>query len=1216
MTTSKYSERSKNTIETMGVILLTLAVFLIIGQGNLNFGLFDDNKSQWLPIIDKAYQTLFHTGHLPTIDFYQMKGMKIYDQGYYGLWNPFMLAAYVIRAYFLNFLNTNTISVYICLMIVLGNICCCKIFRECGNTRICSVLFSVSMMSVSVYTAISYWYYIYNVYFILAWLLLRLIRNREKRSYYDCGAILACSLLMGNIQYTVYMYLVYTIMTVVFFYQKKSESIMKWLSNSVCMGVLSVLPCILLLLASFRTTNFSQGNNEYYSMVVHPLIMALFSWLPSALLGSFGEKTEAWIYADHYLPDTGSFPGARSAYLGVLLCAAVIFVICRKKIQKDRFCEIAWAGVITAGITLMLSLGKIGILAIFAHQIPLLDNFRILMKWFVLIPPLLIPCFGVIAREQKRMQRKRVVFVLWALLMILGILQNRKILPYTSTVQTAEGIQRLQDLGVDYRNYRILSFAKGEEVQVTYPQWEEFDSREQVSYEEKYSKNIGTSAGIVTLGGYDLAFAYKQFQMSDHIMETMSGYATEFGYDNMVIEENFLPKYSRDNLNYWQEIGTLKEQLLDNGVKYCIFTKDSLCLPVFKQLLQDMNLTVEWQQDFLEHTTLLSIREAHPLIQDTNGNKINADVTMNKITFPVQGFQNVRISMYYDKNMQGFYIDNSGNKESVSVMPDEKGYLWISDIPQDSDGVIEITYLNRLYVSCQIWIVMEALIIGFLLFMPEVNTVKRLCQYADEKIQAVYRSLMKTAPYRGVKICFIGMICGYMGFMAFYYLHIQCTVPDEDWFLEMFRTIHKMAQGNIFSYLGNTENYLGYGQIYWILSSICPNIIVLRIISYLLIMGSMILTFCDIGNRYGRKMIPYAGILWISMPFTWFSDKIIGPEILGLFIGILGIYIVHWRQKKWIGWILLGISGAIKTYYMIFMLFAVLALLRERKMQGAALSAKGIGLSICGFLISNPILLWDTQTYLENAAMGKGFSPEFIDRVFERHEYEWDMVIVNGAFEGYISAFLLAAAVLLGLYKTVHHSDKITKYGDEAVAGILSLLLILICSRAGFLGWYLLPLCYLMEIFVCGQFYSGDQGRKAQNIKQWLLAICLLINGALLLPDHILNRQNNIEYMHMLADKVEICTEIQSEEERIKQEMPDATWYYLLDHHMDQYAYNRRDYTNFYFLNAEGIAVIGNRAQHAKGLGELVEKAVKGEEHLRVLGRTKDAWIIQRRNDL
>ena len=57
-----FNEKQKEYIGILGVVFFSLAVFMIISKGNLNFGLFSDNQTQWLPVIDKAYQTFFQTG--------------------------------------------------------------------------------------------------------------------------------------------------------------------------------------------------------------------------------------------------------------------------------------------------------------------------------------------------------------------------------------------------------------------------------------------------------------------------------------------------------------------------------------------------------------------------------------------------------------------------------------------------------------------------------------------------------------------------------------------------------------------------------------------------------------------------------------------------------------------------------------------------------------------------------------------------------------------------------------------------------------------------------------------------------------------------------------------------------------------------------------------------------------------------------------------------
>lgn len=75
----------------------------------------------------------------------------------------------------------------------------------------------------------------------------------------------------------------------------------------------------------------------------------------------------------------------------------------------------------------------------------------------------------------------------------------------------------------------------------------------------------------------------------------------------------------------------------------------------------------------------------------------------------------------------------------------------------------------------------------------------------------------------------------------------------------------------------------------------------------------------DIKILYGKELIPYAGLLWLSMPYAWFTHKIIGPELPALFIAVLGIHLILGKKKSGIGdWMLLGLSTGIKLNYAVF----------------------------------------------------------------------------------------------------------------------------------------------------------------------------------------------------------------------------------------------------------------------------------------------------------
>lgn len=1206
-------KEKRNVLDIIVIIFTSLIVIGIISKGNLNYGLYDDNQTQWLPVIDKAYQTLFQTGKLPTIDFLQMKGMKIYDQGYYGLWNPFMLSAYILRTYLLSFLNTNTITVYIVIMTILGNICSYKIFREYEVNRYQAILLSSVLLSASVYIAFIYWYYIYNVYFILTWLIFRIIKNQKSKSYYEYGAILALSLLMGNIQYTVYMYLAFLLIMIILFWQGEKRALGKLVSNTICMGFLSAFHLLLLLGASLRSVDFSGSSSGYYSNTVHPILMAIFSWIPASFFGETAENLGNVIYTKIPLPEVYNCPEIRSMYMGAGVAAVVLFLWKKRKNLKDRFDKIALAGIATAFVLLVLSFGKVGILAIFMEQIPFLNSFRILLKYLVLLPPLLLPCTACVLRKNKSFCDKTFLFLFF--FMVFGLIQNRYISFGALPIQTQESVERLQTLDVDYHNYRIAGFASYDEIRLEYPQWEDFEKREKISLEEKFSKNAGTMAGVITIGGYDLSFDYEQFQTSESLMGTVSGYASEFGYDNMIIEDYFFARYNRESPEYWVNIGNLKQQIQENGVKYFIFSKDSSGIAAFLQMLQDMQIEIEWQQPFMENTEMISICGVTPVVSNAKGEKIEADISLDKITFASENNQNFRVGMYYDKNLKAFSTDSSGNRKAMSLLPDEKGYIIVSGTENMKNERIEIYYDNKWYSIGQVWSITVLLLIAFILVMPEMVWVRKFVCLLEKRIRHLLGSISSIQPQKGVWICFAVLLCGYICFLGFYYLHIKCTVPDEEWFMQISKTIHHMAEKNFFVYFAETENYLGYGQIYWIISSMFPNMYILRIAALVMLMGSMFLTLREVKIRFGAQMVPYAGILWISMPFAWYSDKIIGPELLGFFLGILGLSLLNSKKRETIGWIVLGISCAVKMNYVVFAMAAVLLAVKRQKDKKILMLFKAGTAGLGGVVIGNPIILWDLQTYLANAQVKSQIYLSQLSYVFTKREREWDGVMTNGVFWGYVSVFLLFV-LLIGwgariFQKTNSRLAPIrreNRYYSKCLI-MISILLIVICCRDFFLGWYLLPLSYFVILIVCELFDFRGKTTTYKNLYQWAFIICLLINAMILLPEHLSIRTNNIAHMQMMAKQESIKELIEGEQNPMDSEVQ---WYNLLDFHMEEYSYNFEDYVNFCFGNQKGIAIIGDRMRAVTRVNEIIQQAINEEEGLHVLKHEKDVWFIQR----
>ena len=87
------------------------------------------------------------------------------------------------------------------------------------------------------------------------------------------------------------------------------------------------------------------------------------------------------------------------------------------------------------------------------------------------------------------------------------------------------------------------------------------------------------------------------------------------------------------------------------------------------------------------------------------------------------------------------------------------------------------------------------------------------------------------------------------------------------------------------------ENKYGYGPFYWWILSIANHFSsfkVLRILSFIYLVLIPVLIWL-IGNKLEQpKMFRvYACLLFITYPSSWIFNKIIGPELLSVFLGIL-----------------------------------------------------------------------------------------------------------------------------------------------------------------------------------------------------------------------------------------------------------------------------------------------------------------------------------------
>ena len=1122
---NKSGGRYQEFISILLVILLAILILLCISGGSPWFGLWDDNQTQWLPIMEEAYSCFFHTGKIPTINWFQMKGMKIYDVGYYGLWNPLMAMSWLLVQALSAVVKTNMITVYLYMMVILGNLSCYGIYRQCGLRRRMAIPCSGILLAASIYFSIGYWYYIFNVYFILPFLIYFILRERGKRSYYCHGAILGFCVLLGNIQYTVYMCLAYALFQVFMELRGEKDSLKKLFTNALAAGLFMSVYLLMLFEVSGRSTDFSGVNDSFYETTVNPALWVLGILFPGKCLGTL--KTQAvgnWFQERLPYLGFGDFPEIGSLYLGPLAIGLVLFVIFygssrgkREKSEEERNCRMAKASLSTAVIVLLLSFGKVGILAIFMKQIPFLNSFRILAKFLVLLPPLLILPFVMAVRKVASNSRpvwvKVGIIGIMALSAFAGFYQNNQMEYGTRKVDMSLAIARMEKLGFDRENYRIVGFSSFEEIKVDYPDWEPFVSKDRINLEEKISKNAGVLGKVFTIGGYDLAFEHDRYKQNNLFMQTESGYASEFGYSNLVIEDYFFPQYEmylgQGEEVYHQKLEELKKQLQENAVKYYLFSKDSPRYNQFLDMLQDMGFSIMQEGDFLENTIFVEIGEMDALVQDEYGKKVPLRAEMDQLYFPWNGEEAARLSFTYDPRIRAVF-SNGQEEKSLPVLPDESGYLVIDCRAAAGSGEGEVTvfYANTLYTVGKIWTILCVPLFLLCLYGPVPGIKAVPVGWKTEILGHARVGLSKC----GIKIstgqvALIVWIAGsifYCFWFVTVYLRSSFLEPDELWFQNIFRSIHRGVMESPIFLLGHTENYLGYGQIYWMAGSLL-NPFFLGVAALFLLLGTYVLMLKDIKILYGKELIPYAGLLWLSMPYAWFTHKIIGPELPALFIAVLGIHLILGKKKSGIGdWMLLGLSTGIKLNYAVFFVFAIFFWLTQKKTEKGKGLLKGLAGFGIGVVLANPIILWDYRAFWVNTKLDGGIALNMLSSVFENRVTEWDGVMNNGIFYGYISWFLLLILLFMFLMKSQSR-----KYGISLALTIA--ILIAVCCRSTFLGWYLLPLLYFIPLLL-GYTMNGREKKPVLKLlrNRWVLLGVLLVNLLLLLPIQIQEREKDL----------------------------------------------------------------------------------------------------------
>ena len=446
---------------------------------------------------------------------------------------------------------------------------------------------------------------------------------------------------------------------------------------------------------------------------------------------------------------------------------------------------------------------------------------------------------------------------------------------------------------------------------------------------------------------------------------------------------------------------------------------------------------------------------------------------------------------------------------------------------------------------------------------------------------------------RYYKYISIILLSTYAAIMLYFYVNIQALIPDEEWFLGIIKELSQLSLKELLF----VDNRLGYGSFYWITYALLGNIDALRRFAWLCLMVTPMCVVYIIYNKAGWKEVLFSLIIYIYCPMSWFTGKIIGPELFGNAIGAIGTTIGlsekgSEKRARIIAGILIGISTGVKLYNLVFGVFlysCILATTEKWNLQEFVKLIKtgchiagGAGI---GFLGTNMIVLYNAGLYFQNIITYKqGVKLSYIWRILTAHIITWDLVNAGGFGTSIMPLLGLGALLIIGLM------DK--KSRRFSIATLISFLVIVLVfsTNGGILGWYYIPFLYFLPLCV--------------NNKK-LIYIVFLVNFVFISSD--------VEYqIFMKQTQIVHVREENQIEQIIKDNSVGYDEYekiYLIDNGMTNLPMNSV-YSIDTGKTTKKLIVISNIARSNDEINNLYNQAHNSENGLSILKSINDLTLI------
>ena len=126
-------------------------------------------------------------------------------------------------------------------------------------------------------------------------------------------------------------------------------------------------------------------------------------------------------------------------------------------------------------------------------------------------------------------------------------------------------------------------------------------------------------------------------------------------------------------------------------------------------------------------------------------------------------------------------------------------------------------------------------------------------------------------------IYFFILVIFYTLYQLFIFMNISSMVPDE---------LNYWGMSHSFNLLNRSPPPIDYGSIYWFLLKILHYKILIRFIFFIFYITPVIAIILLIKDNISRFIF---FLLYLSFPYAYWTGKLIGPEILIVFICTLSL---------------------------------------------------------------------------------------------------------------------------------------------------------------------------------------------------------------------------------------------------------------------------------------------------------------------------------------